>query len=64
MATPSEKMRMLRGNRTQAEVAKRLGISPSTYASYEQGTRKPKDSMKVKIAEYYQRSVRFIFFSD
>lgn len=64
MASPGEKMRMLRGNRTQAEVAERLGISPSTYASYEQGTRRPKDSMKIKIAEYYQRSVKFIFFSE
>lgn len=64
MASPGEKMRILRGNRTQAEVAEKLGISPSAYASYEQGTRRPKDSMKVKIAEYYQRSVKFIFFSD
>ncbi len=64
MANACEKMRELRGNRTQAEVAERLGISPSTYASYEQGTRVPKDAMKIKIAELYNRSVKFIFFSD
>lgn len=64
MANACEKMRELRGNRTQAEVAERLGISPSTYASYEQGTRVPKDGMKIKIAELYNRSVKFIFFSD
>ncbi len=64
MASACEKMRELRGKRTQAEVAAGLGIKPSTYASYEQGTRVPKDAMKMKIAEYYNRSVKFIFFSD
>ena len=64
MANACEKMRELRGKRTQAEIAERLGISPSTYASYEQGARVPKDAMKIKIAECYNRSVKYIFFSD
>ena len=64
MANACEKMRELRGSITQAEVAERLGLSPSTYASYEQGTRVQKEGMKIKIAELYNRSVKFIFFSD
>lgn len=64
MSTSGEKMRALRGSRSQAEVAKGIGIPPSTYASYEQGNRTPKDVMKKRIADYYRRSVAFIFFSD
>ena len=64
MASSSERMRELRGNKSQAQVAEALGIPASTYASYEQGKREPKDSMKRKIADYYKRSVQFIFFSD
>ena len=64
METSCEKMKRLRGNRSQAQVAEALGIAPSTYASYEQGTREPKDYMKRKIADYYKRTVQYIFFSD
>lgn len=59
----SENLIRLRGNRTQAEVAKALGIASSTYAMYELGQRTPSDEVKIRIAEYYNRSVQFIFFS-
>lgn len=39
----------LRGERTQLEVAKALGISQSTYAMYETGRRIPTDEIKIKI---------------
>lgn len=58
-----DKMRTLRGNKSQEQVAEALGIPVSTYASYEQGARIPRDSMKRKIADYYNRTVQFIFFS-
>lgn len=58
-----DKMRTLRGNKSQEQVAEDLGIPVSTYASYEQGARIPRDSMKRKIADYYNRTVQFIFFS-
>lgn len=64
MANSCEKMRELRGKRTQAEIAEKLGVKPSTYASYEQGARIPKDAMKIKIAQLYNRSVKYIFFSE
>ena len=57
-----DKMRTLRGNKSQEQVAEALGIPVSTYASYEQGVRIPRDSMKRKIADYYDRTVQFIFF--
>lgn len=57
-----DKMRTLRGDKSQEQVAEALGIPVSTYASYEQGVRIPRDSMKRKIADYYNRTVQFIFF--
>lgn len=56
------KLKELRGNKTQREVAEALDIPASTYAAYEQGVRVPKDSMKMKIADYYKRTVGYIFF--
>lgn len=58
----AENLVRLRGNRTQAKVAKDLGIAQSTYAMYEIGERVPSDKIKIKIANYYNRTVQFIFF--
>ena len=58
------KLRNLRGDRTQEEVAKGIGISTSTYAMYERGERTPRDRIKLKIAGYFSRSVGYIFFDE
>lgn len=58
----TETLIRLRGNKTQAEVAKNLGIAPSTYSMYETGKRIPSDEVKIRIANYYNRSVQYIFF--
>lgn len=60
--TTGERLRRLRGDRTLAEVASACGIAASTLAMYEQGNRVPRDHIKVKLAEYYGRSVAYIFF--
>lgn len=52
----------LRGQRTQEKVAKDLGIATSTLAMYETEKRMPRDSIKVKIAEYYKTPIQKIFF--
>ena len=54
----------LRGNRTQAEVAQAIGVTPSAYSMYENGDRIPRDEIKKRIAEYYKRTVNTIFFAD
>lgn len=64
MAKISDKLRKLRFDKTQQEVADALGIRQSTYASYETGRRIPKDSIKVKIARYFGVSVESIFFEE
>lgn len=52
----------LRGNKTQEQVAKAVGISVSALSSYECGERTPRDPIKIALARYYKRSVQSIFF--
>ena len=61
--TIGEKLRRLRGNKSKAEVALAIGVSESAYTKYERGERNPKDSVKIKIAAYYKKSVGSIFFT-
>lgn len=60
----SRKLIELRGKRKREDVAKAVGISVSALAMYEQGERVPRDDIKVKLANYYKRSVGSIFFID
>lgn len=57
-----ERLRRLRGSRSQKEVADALGVTPMAISLYETGDRIPSDNMKIKIADYYNRSVAFIFY--
>ena len=59
----SENLIRLRGKKTQAEVAKLIGISQSAYAMYETGKRVPSDEVKIRIAKLYKRTVQSIFFN-
>ena len=52
----------LRGDRTQEEVARAVGLSLSAIGMYERGERIPRDEIKMRLAEYYQKSVQQIFF--
>lgn len=60
----AEKLVILRGKRTQEEVANALGISKSALAMYETGKRVPRDTTKARIARYYKKSVPYIFFNE
>lgn len=57
------KLSALRGERSQAEVAEDLGISVSALSMYECGNRIPRDEIKIRIANYYGKSVSEIFFA-
>lgn len=57
-------LRELRGERSIAEVADAVGITPSAVGNYEQGIRIPRDEIKKKIAEYFGKSVGEIFFDQ
>lgn len=58
-----ERLVELRGDRTQKEVADSLGISTSALSMYENGERVPRDSIKIKIADFYERPIFEIFFA-
>lgn len=57
----NEKLIELRGNRSQEEVAKALGISVSALSMYEQGNRIPRDEIKIRMAKYYGISIDALF---
>ena len=57
-------LKELRGSRTQAEVAKALKISASSYSMYENGERIPRDSIKIRISDYYKKPIHKIFFNQ
>lgn len=53
----------LRGDRTQAEIAKEINVGQSTYAMYETGKRIPSDAVKIKLAKLFGKTVQEIFFT-
>lgn len=53
---------VLRGEKSREEVASAVGISTSALAMYENAMRIPRDETKIKLAEYYGKSVQEIFF--
>ena len=60
--TIGEKLKELRGKKTQSELSKELGILPSAYSNYENDYRVPNDDVKKKIPTYYKKTVDEIFF--
>lgn len=58
-----KRLTALRGKKTQEEVAKAVGISTSAMSMYENGERIPRDTVKLRLAKYYKRSVQSIFFN-
>ncbi len=58
-----ERLVKLRGERTQKEVADCLGISTSALSMYENGERIPRDSIKIRIANFYEKPIYEIFFA-
>ena len=59
----AEKLIAMRGEKTQAEVEKSIGISKSSLAMYETGQRVPRDEIKLALANYYGATIQDIFFS-
>ena len=53
-----------RGEKTQGEVAKDLGISVSALSMYETGGRIPRDEVKEQLAQYYNTTVGALFFGE
>lgn len=52
----------LRGNKSQQEVAEKIGISVKSYSAIETGKRFPRIETLKKLSEYYGKSVNELFF--
>lgn len=59
-----EKLRELRGNKSQEEVSREIGITKSSWAMYERNERVPRDEIKIRIAKYFKKTVQEIFFGQ
>ncbi len=59
-----EKLKELRGNKSQEAIANEIGITKSSWAMYERGERTPRDEIKIRIASYFNESVQEIFFGQ
>lgn len=59
---PNEVLIRLRGTKSRKIVAKAVGITERTLQSYELGERIPRDDVKQRLADYYHRTVGYIFF--
>lgn len=64
METTGMILRRLRGSKTQEEVANDLGITKSSWAMYERDERIPRDEVKVRIANYFGRSIQELFYTQ
>ena len=49
---------------SQAELALRLGVTPSTIGNYESGTRRPTYEIEEALADYFNVSVDFLRGND
>lgn len=58
MVSYGERLVELRGERSQAEVAKAVGIATSTLGMYETEQRVPGDSIRVALANYFRTTVQ------
>lgn len=61
--TTGQKLKALRGEKSQQKVSADLKITKSALAMYERDKRIPRDEIKVRIAEYYGVTVQSLFFS-
>lgn len=62
MSSFSERLKELRASKglTQAEVAKPLGVAPSTYSLYESGKREPNFETLLNISLFFNVDVDFL----
>ena len=58
------RLRLLRGDKTQQQVADDLGLTKMMVSYYERGIRRPSDETKIRLARYYGATVSSIFFAD
>ena len=58
-----EKLRALRGSKSQTEIAGLLHISKSAWAMYERNERVPRDELKISLQSFLEKQFRNYFFN-
>lgn len=58
--TLAERLRRLRGDRSQREIALALRVTRSAYSMYEIGERTPDDTLLVRMADYFRVTVDYL----
>lgn len=59
----AERLRELRGDKSQREVAEAVGTTAMAISLYESGDRVPKDEIKIRLAKYYKTTVDALFYA-
>lgn len=61
----AERLKELRHKKgvSVTEVATACGITPQALSQYESGDRVPRDEVKIKLADYYKKSVATLFYA-
>ena len=62
--TIGQKIRQLRGEMTQEEAAKRIGVTKTALSMYENDERVPRDEIKKRIAALFGQTVGSLFFGE
>lgn len=60
----AKNLKELRGDIPREIVARECNITVSALSNYENGIRIPWDEVKLRIADFYQKSVESIFFTS
>lgn len=61
--TIGERLRALRGARTQKEVGEAVGVTAMAISQFERGERVPADNTKLALAKFFDSTVEAIFFT-
>lgn len=59
-----KRLQELRGARSREEIGMAIGVTSQAIYNYECGARVPSDDIKVKLADYFKKSVQEIFFDE
>ena len=59
----AERLRELRGDKSQREVADAVGTTAMAISLYESGERVPRDEIKIRLASYYGTTVDALFYA-
>lgn len=51
-------------NLSQLQLSEAIGVSPSSITMYEREERIPRDSVKIKLANFFDVTVESIFFTE